>query len=117
MPKKGGGKKEKTLVLTLGRSGAYTANPPEKGGKKNKKKKKKTQVLTQGSPPEKGGKKKKTLVLTLGKPPDLDFKTWACPSVEVLKPRSALGRTDRRTDGRTPCCNYIRDLHLLFKWT
>ncbi len=35
---KGRGKK-KTLVLTLGRSGAYTANPPEKGGKKKKKKK------------------------------------------------------------------------------
>ncbi len=29
---------------------------------------------------------------------DLDFKTWSCPSVEVLKPRSAPGRTDRRTD-------------------
>ncbi len=36
----------------MGRSGAYTANPPEKGGKK----KKKTLVLTLGSPPEKGGK-------------------------------------------------------------
>jgi hypothetical protein len=29
---------------------------------------------------------------------DLDFKTWSCPSVEVLKPRSAPGRTDTRTD-------------------
>jgi hypothetical protein len=34
-PEKGGEKK--TRVLTLGRSGAYTANPPEKGGKKKKK--------------------------------------------------------------------------------
>ncbi len=33
-------KKKKTLVLTLGRSGAYIPNPPEKGGKKKKKKKK-----------------------------------------------------------------------------
>jgi hypothetical protein len=33
---------------------------------------------------------------------DLDFKTWSCPSVEVLKPRSAPGRMDRRTDGQTP---------------
>jgi hypothetical protein len=33
---------------------------------------------------------------------DLDFKTWSYPSVEVLKPRSAPGRTDRRTDGQTP---------------
>jgi hypothetical protein len=39
------------LVLTLGRSGAYTANPPKKGEKK-------TLVLTLGSPPEKGEKKK-----------------------------------------------------------
>ncbi len=31
----------------------------------------------------------------------LDFKTWSCPSIEVLKPRSAPGRTDRRTDGHT----------------
>jgi hypothetical protein len=30
---------------------------------------------------------------------DFDFKTWSCPSVEVLKPRSTPGRTDRRTDG------------------
>ncbi len=37
--RKGRGKKKKTLVLTLGRSGAYTANPPEKGEKKKKKKK------------------------------------------------------------------------------
>ncbi len=29
---------------------------------------------------------------------DLDFKTWSCPSVEVLKPRSAPGRADRWTD-------------------
>jgi hypothetical protein len=34
-PEKGGEKKKKTLVLTLGRSGAYTANPPEKGENKN----------------------------------------------------------------------------------
>ncbi len=27
---------KKTRVLTLGRSSAYTANPPEKGGKKKK---------------------------------------------------------------------------------
>jgi hypothetical protein len=46
---KGGKKKKKTLVLTLGRSGAYTANPPEKGGKKKKKK-------TLGSPPERAEK-------------------------------------------------------------
>jgi hypothetical protein len=38
----------------LGRSGAYTANPSEKGEKKNKK----TLVLTLGSPPEKGEEKK-----------------------------------------------------------
>ncbi len=49
---KGLKKKKKTLVLTLGRSGAYTANPPEKGEKK------KTVVLTLGSPPEKGEKKR-----------------------------------------------------------
>jgi hypothetical protein len=30
---------------------------------------------------------------------DLDFKTWSCPSVEVLKPRSAPGRTDGRVWG------------------
>ncbi len=47
------GKKKKTLVLTLGRSNAYTANPPEKGGEK---KKKKTLVSTLGSLPEKGEK-------------------------------------------------------------
>jgi hypothetical protein len=41
-------KKKKTLVLTLGTSGAYTANPPEKGEEKK----------TLGSPLEKGGKKK-----------------------------------------------------------
>jgi hypothetical protein len=29
---------------------------------------------------------------------DLDFKTWSCPSVEVLKPRLTPERTDRRTD-------------------
>jgi hypothetical protein len=46
----------------MGRSGAYTANPSEKGEKK----KKKTLVLTLGSPPEKGGEKK-TLVLTMGR--------------------------------------------------
>ncbi len=79
------------MVLTLG-------SPPEKGGEK------KTLVLTLGSPPEKGGEKK-TLVLTLGRPPDFDFRTWSCPSVDVLKPRSALGRTDRRT----PCCINILD--------
>jgi hypothetical protein len=60
-------KKKKTLVLTLGRSGAYTANPPEKGEKKKQNKTKKTLGLTLGSPPEKGGEKKKTLVLTLGR--------------------------------------------------
>ncbi len=66
-------KKKKTLVLTLGRSDAYTANPPEKGGKKNKKK---TLVLTLGSLPKKGEKKFKNkniiknLVLTLGSPPE-----------------------------------------------
>ncbi len=62
--RKGRGKK------TLGRSGAYIVNPPEKGEKKTKK----TMVLTLGSPPKKGGKK--TLVLTLGNPPDLYFRTW-----------------------------------------
>jgi hypothetical protein len=82
--------KKKTLVLTLGRSGAYTANPPKKGGKKNpsiyprqpagKGRKKikikiKTLVLTLGSPPKKGGEKK-TLVLTLDRLLDLDFRTW-----------------------------------------
>jgi hypothetical protein len=87
------------MVLTLGRSGAYTANPPEKGGKKNKK----TVVLTLGSPSEKGGGKKKTLVLTLGRPPDFDFRTWSCPSVEVLsihrEPETKIGTwTDRQTD-------------------
>jgi hypothetical protein len=66
-------KKKKTLVLTLGRSGAYTVNPPEKGQKK----KKNTLVLTLGSLPKKGRKKKKKpLVLTLGSPPNLDFRTW-----------------------------------------
>ncbi len=54
------GRGKKTLILTLGRSDAYTVNPQEKGGKK----KKKTLVLTLGrsgaytaNPPEKGGKK------------------------------------------------------------
>ncbi len=104
-PEKGGKKNKKTLVLTLGRSDAYTANPPEKGGKKNKK----TVVLTLGSPPEKGGeKKKKNPDINPGQPAglrfqdlDLDFRTWSCPSVEVLKPRSAPGRTGQ-TDGQTP---------------
>jgi hypothetical protein len=72
--------------------------------------KQKTVVLTLGSSPEKGGEKK-TLVLTLGRPPDFDFRTWtlisrlgpvrpsrSCPFVEVLKPRSTPGRTDRRTN-------------------
>jgi hypothetical protein len=40
----------------MGRSGAYTANPPEKGGKIIIIK---TLVLTMGSPPEKGRKNKK----------------------------------------------------------
>jgi hypothetical protein len=38
-------KKKKPLVLTLGRFGAYTANPPNKGEKKKKKKKKKKKVF------------------------------------------------------------------------
>jgi hypothetical protein len=54
--RKGRGKKKTPLVLTLGRSGAYTANPPDKG---EKKKNKKTLGLTLGSPLEKGGEKKK----------------------------------------------------------
>jgi hypothetical protein len=46
----GKGKKKKTLVLTMGRSGAYTANPPEKGGKKKP-------GINLGQPVEKGQKK------------------------------------------------------------
>jgi hypothetical protein len=37
-PSEKGRKKKKTLILTLGRSDAYTANLLEKGGKKKKKK-------------------------------------------------------------------------------
>jgi hypothetical protein len=93
-PEKGGGKKKKNPGINhgqMGRSGAYTANPPEKG--------RKiiiiiiTLILTLGSPPEKGGEQKKNPGIytwqpagkgrgkekkkkTLGNPPDLDFKTW-----------------------------------------
>ncbi len=28
---------------------------------------------------------------------DLNFRTWSCPSVEVLKPRSVPGRTNAQT--------------------
>ncbi len=72
-------------------------NPGQPAGKGREKKtpgitpppaEKKTLVLTLASQPEKGGGKKKTLVLTLGSPLDLDFKTWSCPSVEVLEPRT-----------------------------
>jgi hypothetical protein len=55
-PLEKGGEKKKPLVLTLGRSGAYTANLPEKGEEEEKKKK--PLVLTLGSLPKKGGKKK-----------------------------------------------------------
>jgi hypothetical protein len=92
------------VVLTLG-------SPPEKGGKKRKKK---TLVLTLGSPPEKGGEKNKIPGINPGQVRRLHSepagkgrkkkkkkKTWSCPSVEVLKPRSTPGRTDGRTDGRT----------------
>jgi hypothetical protein len=43
---------KKTLVLTLGRSGAYTANLPEKGEKK-----KKNPGFNRGQPAGKGRKK------------------------------------------------------------
>jgi hypothetical protein len=70
-----GKKKKKTLVLTLGRSGTYTVNLPEKGGKK---KKKKNPGINPGQLVGKGRgkkKKKKTLVLTLGRSPNLNFRT------------------------------------------
>jgi hypothetical protein len=46
-------KKKKTLVLTLGRSSTYTANPPEKGGEK------KNHGINPGQPAGKGRGKKK----------------------------------------------------------
>jgi hypothetical protein len=57
--------------------------------KREEKKRKKNRGINPGQPAGKGRekKKKKTLVLTLGRPPDLDFRTWSCPSVEVLSVR------------------------------
>jgi hypothetical protein len=52
---KGGGKKKKPLVLTLGKSGTYATNPPEKGGKK----KQTNPGINPGQPVGKGRKKKK----------------------------------------------------------
>jgi hypothetical protein len=105
----GKGRGKKNPGINFGQVRRLHSEPVEKGRKK--KKKKKTLVLTLSSPPEKGGEKK-TLGLTLGRPPDFDFGTWtsisrpgpvrpsrSCPFVEVLKPRSAPGRTDGRTDG------------------
>jgi hypothetical protein len=86
------------LVLTLG-------SPPEKGGKKQKKE---NPGNNPGQPAGKGrGKKKKNPGINPGQVRRLHSepagkgrekkkkkKTWSCPSVEVLKSRSALGRTD-----------------------
>jgi hypothetical protein len=49
----------RSVVLTMGRSGAYTANPPEKGGKK-----KKNPGIYTGQPAGKGREKKNPGIYT-----------------------------------------------------
>ncbi len=88
----GKGRKKKTGI-----------NPGQPAGK-GRKKEKKNPAISPGQPAGKGRekKKKKTLVLTLGRPPDLDFRTWSCPSVEILSvrrgPETKIGTW---TDGQT----------------
>jgi hypothetical protein len=70
----------KTLVLTLG-------SPSEKGGEKKNPGISPGQVRRLHNEPAEKGQEKKTLILTLGRLSDLDFRTWSCPSVEVLSVR------------------------------
>jgi hypothetical protein len=69
-PPEKGGEKKNPLVLTLGRSSAYTANPSKKGEKKRKK------PWYQPRAVRRKRAKKKNPGINLGSPPDLDFRTW-----------------------------------------
>ncbi len=83
-------------------------NPGINRAARRKRAEKKTLVLTLGSPPEKGGEKKNPGInpgQTAGlrfQDLDLDFRTWSCPSVEVLSiRRGPETKIDTWTDRQT----------------